>query len=143
MRFHGEYQHTVDSKGRVSLPAKFRKALPEEVVIVPTMAGALSVFSEEAFEAWVDSLFTNREGENTYDPMDPTSAMLRKQLNANAENATVDSAGRITISAKKRKSAQIDRDVYIIGDTDHVEIWSAASYEEQMAGFSFDAFMRR
>ena len=143
MRFHGEYQHTVDTKGRVSLPAKFRKALPDEVVVVPAMAGALSVFSEEAYEAWVDSLFTNAEGENTYDPMDPKAAMLRKQLNANAENVSVDSAGRITLSAKKRAQAGIEKDVYVIGDADHIEIWPAAQYEEQMGEFSFDAFMRR
>ena len=141
MGFHGEFQHTVDSKGRVSLPSKFRKGMPDEVVVVPAMGGALSVFAEEDYENWVNSLFINKEGENTYFAMDPRSAKLRKQLNANAENVAVDSAGRITLSAKKRAVANIDKDVYIIGDKDHIEIWPAAAYEEQMADFSFDSFM--
>ena len=142
MRFHGEYQHTVDAKGRVSLPAKFRKALPEEVVVVPGVSGALSVFSEEAFDAWVDSFFPKKEdGSSGYNPRSAKDVMFRKGLNASAENATVDSAGRITLSAKKRAAAGIVKDVYIIGDDDHIEIWDAGAYEEAMSGFSLDDFL--
>lgn len=142
MRFHGEYQHTVDAKGRVSLPAKFRKALPEEVVVVPGVCGALCVFSNEAFDVWVESFFPKKEdGTSGYDSRSKRDVMLRKKLNASAENTSVDSAGRITLSARKREGAGIDKDVWIIGDGDHIEIWDAASYEEAMEGISLDDFM--
>lgn len=142
MRFHGEYQHTVDAKGRVSLPAKFRKALPEEVVVVPSLGGALSVFSEEAYNAWVDLFFPkNEDGTGGYNPRSTKDVMFRKKLNASAENASVDSAGRITLSPRKRELAGIEKDVWIIGDDDHIEIWSAAAYEKTMGGFSMEDFM--
>ena len=142
MRFHGEYQHTVDAKGRVSLPAKFRKALPEEVIVVPGVGGALSVFSEEAFDAWVDSFFPKGEdGTGGSNPRSKKDVMFRKKLNASAENATVDSAGRITLSARKREDAGIEKDVWIIGDDDHIEIWNAQSYEETMESISWDDFL--
>ena len=47
----------------------------------------------------------------------------------------------ITISAKKRAAAGIAKDVYIIGDDDHIEIWDAGAYEEAMSGFSLDDFL--
>ena len=57
------------------------------------------------------------------------------------ENATVDSAGRITLSARKREDAGIEKDVWIIGDDDHIEIWNAQSYEETMESISWDDFL--
>ena len=85
--------------------------------MVPGVSGALSVFSEEAFDAWVDSFFPKKEdGSSGYNPRSAKDVMFRKGLNASAENATVDSAGRITLSAKKRAAAGIAKDVYIIGD---------------------------
>lgn len=136
MRFHGEYKHTVDAKGRVSLPSKFRKVLPEELLVVPGFGGALYVFEENAFDTWVDSLFANKE--EGYNPKKREDVMLRKYLNARAESVVVDKAGRITLSAKKRSDAGIDKDVWIIGDDDHLEIWDEQKYEEQMQGFSLD-----
>lgn len=141
MRYHGEYQHTVDAKGRVSLPAKFRKALPEEVVIVPGVGGALCVYSEEGFDEWMCSFFRKEDGSDGFNPRSARDVALQRKLSASAENVTVDGAGRVTISAAKRKAAQIGKDVYVIGVVDHVEIWDAARYEETMASFSLDDFM--
>ncbi len=142
MQFHGEYQHTVDTKGRVSLPAKFRKALPDEVVVVPGVFGGLSVFSEEGYAKWVEAFFPPKEdGTSGYNQRSRKDVMFRKMLNASAENTSVDSAGRITLSVRKREDANITKDVLIIGDDDHIEIWDVKSYEEAMEGISFDDFM--
>lgn len=142
MRFRGEYKHTVDAKGRVSLPAKFRKALPEEIVVVPSVGGALSVFSDEAFDAWVDSFFPAKEdGTSGFDPRNKQDVKLRRMLNASAESVPVDSAGRIMLSADKRSKAGIVKDVRIIGNDDHIEIWNAESFEDELDSFNLEDYM--
>ena len=58
MRFFGTDERSVDEKGRISLPAKMRKALSDDVVVVPGFDNALYVFEEEAFLNWLDSFFS-------------------------------------------------------------------------------------
>ena len=128
MRFRGEYEHTVDPKGRVSLPAKFRKELPDDVVIVPGFGGALYVFSDDAFDAWVDSFFSQKEG--GYNPRDAKDRNFRKRINASAESVAVDAAGRVKLSSKLMQRGNIGKDVTIIGDDDHIEIWNRAAWNE-------------
>lgn len=138
MRFNGRSQHTVDDKGRVSLPAKFRKALPDEVIVVPSIPGrgeeALYVFAEDEFEAWIDSFFKKKEdGSEGYNPRSKKDVKLRKFLNANAETVSVDAAGRIKLSATQRADRGIEKNVTIIGDEDHLEIWDSETYDAYMA----------
>lgn len=142
MRYHGEYQHTVDAKGRVSLPAKFRKALPEDLIIVPWQGGALRLFSEDEFEEWMAKFFRKEDGTDGFNPLSESDERLRRYLSATAENVTVDGAGRITLSASKRDHGGITKDVYIIGDVDHVEIWDKKRYEDDKSLFSFDNYVK-
>ena len=113
MRFRGEYQHSVDSKGRVSLPAKFRKALPDEVTIVPVanadFGKALYVFSDEAYDEWMDSFFDTEEG--GYNPRSKRHIALHKYLNSSAESVAVDAAGRVKLSPKQCEKVGIDKNV--------------------------------
>lgn len=134
MMFRGEYQHTVDSKGRVSLPAKFRKSLPDELTIVPVknqdFGRALYVFSDEAYEVWMEAFFNAEEG--GYNPRSKKHIALHKYLNASAEAVAVDAAGRVKLSAKQCEKVGISKDVTIIGEGDHVEIWDTKAYEDFM-----------
>lgn len=140
MGFRGEYQHSVDSKGRVSLPAKFRKALPDELNIVPVpnegFGKALYVFTDEAFEAWMESFFDEREG--GFNARSGRDIGMQRYLNSNAESVTVDAAGRIKLSAKQCGKVGIEKDVTIVGNGDHIEIWDTATYDGYMA--SIDPF---
>ncbi len=134
MRFRGEYQHSVDSKGRVSLPAKFRKALPDEVTVVPVpdskMGKALYVFSDEAYDAWMDSFFASEEG--GFNPRNTKHIALQRYLNASAESVAVDAAGRIKLSSKQCEQVGIAKDVSIIGNDDHIEIWDVSARTDYM-----------
>ena len=129
MRFFGKSQHTVDDKGRVSLPAKLRKALPDEVVIVPAFGDALYVFDEKAFVNWVDMFFNKEDGYNQRDEMD---RKLHARLFSTAQSVNVDAAGRVKLSPTHRQKAGIGKDVIITGCDDHVEIWDPAKYEAFM-----------
>ena len=134
MRLRGEYQHSVDSKSRVSLPAKFRKALPDEVTVVPVSDSdygkALYVFSEEGYDAWVDSIFNTEEG--GYNPRSRKHIALQRYLNASAESVAIDAAGRIKLSSKQCEKVGIVKDVTIIGQGDHIEIWDTVALNDYM-----------
>lgn len=138
--FRGEYRHSMDSKGRVSLPAKFRKMLPDDLTIVPVpnkdFGKALYVFTDEAFDEWVEGFFDEEEGGRN--PRSKKHIGMYRFLEANADSVTVDAAGRIKLSAKQCGAVGIDKDVAIIGVGDHIEIWDSETYDEYMA--SIDPF---
>ena len=139
MRFHGTYQHTVDAKGRVSMPAKFRKKLPDDLVIVPAFDNALYIFAEDQFDAWVDS-FYSKYGREGFNERNSDDRRLCARLSGDAEDVTVDSVGRITISQKLRQRCNIDKNVSIVGLRDHIAIWDSAEYEQYMSEISLDNY---
>lgn len=116
------------------MPAKFRKALPEEVTIVPVsnsdFGKALYVFSDDAYDEWMDSFFDSEEG--GFNPRSKKHIALYKYLNSSAESVVVDSAGRVKLSPKQMEKVGIEKNVTIIGTGDHVEIWDAATLESYM-----------
>ena len=115
---NGSYRHKVDAKGRMSLPAAFRK--DDE---------CLYAFEPQAFEDWIVSLFDSKFG--GYDPTSKAHVGLRRKLKSRANNVSVDNAGRIGIPAELRQKAGIDKDVVALGNTGYFEIWDAKRFDEQ------------
>ena len=125
--FRGRFEHTIDDKGRLSIPAKFREALGKDkgVVLVGTDA-YLSVFPMKAWRGIEDRLKSG-----------PT---FRKDIRdflrnvySSAEDAEIDSQGRVLISQALRQKAKIARDVVLIGAMDLIEIWDKPQWEAQAA----------
>ena len=137
----GEYRHKLDAKGRLSLPAAIRETLTEDtqLVVVPgAKQEYFSVYTVDAYENWLESIFAMRGG---YDPGKRDHVMLRKALNASAMPASMDSAGRIGLSAKQREAAGLQKDVALVCDGDHFEIWDEARWESRMAEVDLDALL--
>lgn len=137
----GEYRHKIDAKGRLSLPAALRKGLTEDtqLVVVPNVkTGFLSVYTVEAFEAWQDALFEKKGG---YNPGDRMHVMLRTKLNASAMPAKIDAVGRITLVAKQREMASLEKDAVLVGNTDHFEIWDAVRWDEFQSSIDLDELL--
>ena len=126
---HGEYRHKLDAKGRLSLPAAFRKALSSESLIVTQSpkGECLYVFEVEAFDAWVKSLFARFGG---FDPSNVRHVKQRKLLNSRANDIVIDASGRIGLSPSMRSAAGLEKDVVLVGDSDHFEIWDASRWDE-------------
>ena len=134
----GQYRYKVDAKGRLSLPAQFRKSLPEgtEMVVVSNAKqGKLLVYTRDEFKRWKDSLFEKRGG---YDPNEPKHVKLELALNALSMPSTVDAAGRISLSKDQRDAVGIDKDVTLIGNTNHIEGWETARWEEFQSSIDLD-----
>ncbi len=138
----GEYSHKVDAKGRLSLPARFRKALSaDDLVVTPDLRGrCLYVFEMEGFNEWVSSFF---EADGGFDPLNEEHEDLRSALKARGIEVSIDSAGRINIPAKQREAVGIEKDVTLVGNTGYFEIWDAKRREQQDAKIDLTAMLRR
>lgn len=134
--FTGVAEHLLDAKGRVSLPAKARRNLGDSVKCVLSLdKKAVYVFSPEAFDTWFTSFFP--EG---FNPRSERETRLRQRLLAFTEEADIDSAGRIGISAKLRAIVGLEKEVAIVGGGDHLEVVDRASFqrvEDDLLSFDF------
>jgi MraZ protein len=120
--FLGEFQHSLDSKGRIILPAKFRDALADGLVITKGMEKCLFIFSRSEWphlEDKVQSLpLTKRDARK-----------FSRFFFAGAMKEVLDKQGRVLIPENLRKYAELNRDVVIIGVSNRLEVWSKENWE--------------
>jgi MraZ protein len=120
----GEYDHTLDDKNRLTLPARLRAELGDEVVITRGLDGCLFLHSRAAFE-----VLAARMG--TLDPFDRDARRLQRHFYTGAPLAELDKAGRMVLPAKLLEEYGIGRELTIAGVYDHLEIWDRAAWREQ------------
>jgi MraZ protein len=133
--FLGEYQHTLDAKGRVSLPRKFRDATGARLVVSKGFEKSLAVYPIEAYERFLGDLMSGGD-------MISDMRAVRRHFTAGAAETDIDSAGRISLTPALREFAGLSRDVVVAGVGDHIEIWDAkawATYETEHAKTIEDA----
>lgn len=115
--YTGEYNHTVDSKGRLILPSKLREALGEEFVVTKGVDGCLFVYDKAEWSHFEEKLntlsITNRESRKA----------LRFFLSG-AASVEVDKQGRFLIPTGLREYAALEKDVVLVGCGRNVEIWN-------------------
>ena len=120
--FMGEYNHTIDPKGRVIVPAKFRDSLGERFVVTQGLDGCLFVYDDIEWRVFEEKLktlpITNKEAR----------AFVRFFL-AGAADVEVDKQGRILLPAVLRDHAKLLKDVVFVGVGSRVEIWSKEKWE--------------
>ncbi len=128
---NGEYRFKVDSKGRVSLPAKFRKVLSTQLVVARELENeCLYVFESPDFEEWINQLFISHFGK--FEPSKREHQRLLRKLKSLAMDVDVDKTGRIMLPAEAREKVGIEKDVVILGNTGRFEIWDAKRYDEDI-----------
>ena len=124
----GEFRHKLDAKGRLSLPADFRKEVPETLIVTQSPTNDyLIAFDAEGFGKWVDSLFAKDGG---YSSTNSKHVAMRRVLNSRAKRVDMDGSGRIGVSAELRSAAGLSKEVVLVGNTDHFEIWDAKQWDE-------------
>ncbi len=135
---YGTFRFKVDSKGRVSLPAKFRKVLDKDLVVTQDpQFDCLRVFEQNDFNAWITRVLTERLGE--FSETNKTHLSYRRALKARSENVEIDATNRILLPAGQREKVGITKDVVIVGNTGYFEIWDAKRYDEMDAGIDLDS----
>ncbi len=114
----GEYQHNIDSKGRLIFPIKLREELGEHFVIFKGLDNCLNVYSQEKWNAFEEKLAA----------LPSKARSVQRFFSANFE-CEPDSQGRILVPASLREHAELKKDVTVIGMIDHVEIWDSAKWK--------------
>jgi MraZ protein len=129
--FLGEYEHTLDDKNRLTLPARFRDAFVEGGIVTRGMDGCLAVFTREGWERFVS---VRLEG---LDPFSKEARQIQRFYFSAAAEAEPDRQGRVMIPAALIQHAKLAREVVVAGVRDHVEIWDRAAWRahlEQVEG---------
>ena len=119
----GEYQHNLDSKGRIAIPAKFRDKLTAGAIITRGLDNCLFVFASKEWEILAQKLITLPLAQAN------SRAFVRLML-AGAMNVVLDSQGRILIPDYLRNYADLKKRAVITGLYNRVEIWDAEKWGE-------------
>lgn len=121
--FMGEYNHTIDTKGRLIIPSKFREELGDEFVVTKGLDGCLFVFPEHEWNTFEEKLkslpLTNK-----------SARQFSRFFVAGAAPCEVDKQGRILLPGTLREFAGLEKDVVLTGMLNRIEIWSKLKWEE-------------
>lgn len=123
MGFIGEYNHTVDAKGRVIVPSKFRDKLGDEFVVTKGLDDCLYVYENSEWEQFAEKL-------SNLSIANPGSRKLTRFFLAGATTCEVDKQGRILLPAVLREFAGIGKDAVLIGNGKHIEIWDKEKWAD-------------
>ncbi len=127
----GEYRHNVDTKGRVSVPSKFRGDLGQSFVVTKGLDNCLFMYSKQEWET-----FENKLKELPLTNNDARSFM--RFFFAGAAECEVDKQGRINIPQVLRDYAGIKKDVVIVGVSTRAEIWDSSNWDSYTSSDSLD-----
>ncbi len=116
----GEYQHSLDSKGRLFIPAKLREELGEIFYMTVSMERCLCVYSAESWQS-----FSEKVGEMPY-----VKQRRMRPLFARAARCELDSQGRTLIPQSLRVYAGLVKNVTVVGCNNHAELWDAESWKD-------------
>jgi MraZ protein len=121
--FRGGYGHSIDDKGRVIIPQKYRLLLGEKFVVTKGLDKCLWVFTEDEFRKLDERL-------KAQPMLDPNAVRLQRFFSAEAVDGATDTQGRIAIPANLREYALLDKEVTIVGAGNRIEIWSKSRWDE-------------
>ena len=121
--FTGEYRHSVDDKGRVAVPAKFRAQIEDGAVVSRWLDACLAIHTRAGWEqlaAKVAGLPITDAG----------SRLFQRYVFAGAFEAELDRQGRVVLPAYLREWAALEGEAVIVGSRDHAEIWAPARWDD-------------
>ena len=124
MAFRGQYDFSLDAKNRLNVPAKFRPAFSDGVVLAKALEPCVAIWAPEAFEEWTTSFLSN------LNPVSSERRKLTRYFAGNSWDAELDSAGRVTLNAPLLSHAGISKEVVVIGNLDHIEVWDRERWQQ-------------
>ena len=129
--FMGEYNHTIDAKGRLIIPSRFREELKNEFIVTKGLDGCLFVFSQNEWNNFEEKL-------KSLPLSDKNARNFVRFFLSGATECEIDKQGRFLIPANLRISAKLEKDAMIIGVGTRLEIWDKATWQKCDENISAD-----
>jgi MraZ protein len=125
--FRGQHEHSLDAKDRLTIPARFRAALDEGVVLFEDLDPCVSIFPVAAY-AEMSANYIAR-----LNPLSKDGRMMRRRFHARSHDEKLDSAGRVRLPQHLIEHAGLQGACMIVGVDDHLEVWDPARWSEHDA----------
>lgn len=130
--FAGEFEHTVDTKGRLTIPVKFREALADGLYLTRGLDGCLFAYPPAAWQKIAEQIASR--------PLTEGGARSFSRMFYSSTECRLDRQGRILIPSQLREYAAIENEAVIIGMDSRLEIWSKERWREFTAKMMEDVF---
>ncbi len=125
MAFRGHFEHTLDAKNRLSIPARFRASFSAGVVLAKDPEPCMAVWTPDTHEAIIERALGN------LNPMGSEYRKLSRFYQGNSFEIDLDASGRVILPAPLLAHAGIAKEVVVVGVGDHLEVWSAERWQRQ------------
>ncbi|RLC66002.1 MAG: cell division/cell wall cluster transcriptional repressor MraZ [Chloroflexi bacterium] len=122
--FLGEFVHTIDDKGRLTIPARFRPDLAIGLVVTRGIDRCLAIYPKEEWDRLAERV-------SALPMTDRSARAFRRLVFANAADATPDKQGRVLIPPRLREYAGLDGEVVIAGLNNYIEVWDPDSWDQE------------
>jgi MraZ protein len=126
--FLGQYDHTIDDKGRLAIPARFRTDLAEGLYLTAGVERCLQVLTPQAWQQMAESIAN-------LPWLDPNARQVQRNMFALATHLVPDKLGRIVVPQYLRTYAELGAEVIVAGVFDRIEIWDKAAWERLRGDF--------
>jgi MraZ protein len=123
----GAHEHTIDDKNRLTLPAKFRQAFADGIVVTRGLDGCLYAYRRPDWARLVESRLA------TLDSLRPEGRRLERFFFSGATETELDKQGRVMIPRELIDHAKLGRDVVVAGVNERLEIWDRAAWRKELA----------
>ena len=123
--FLGQYQHNLDEKGRLMIPARYRELLAAGAFITQGFDKCLMVMTDVHFKEVYDRI-------NAMNMADPNARLLRRHILSNAYSVEIDRVGRILVPGNLRQAIGLENEAIVAGQGEYFEVWNPADWNEQM-----------
>ena len=124
--FLGEYEHTIDDKNRLTLPARFRDALAGGVVLTRGLDDCLNVYARKDWDALVE------ERLGPLDHFSKEARDLKRFFFSAASDSELDKQGRVLVPPALLRHGRLEREVVVAGVHDHLEIWDRSAWNDNV-----------
>jgi len=124
LAFRGHYEHTLDSKDRLTVPARFRATLAEGVVLSAGLDPCVEVYSPEGFERHAGRLLEK------VNPLGAKGRLLHRSVYSRSFDERLDASGRVRLPRQLIEHAGFEGGCVVVGMNDHLEIWDARRWSE-------------
>lgn len=121
--FMGQYEHSIDTKGRTIIPAKYREDLGETFIVTRGMDGCLFLYPNAEWQVFADKLQKLPSSQSTRN--------LQRKFLSKAMEVTLDKQGRILIPSMLREVAALEKEIVFVGMMNRVEVWDKSRLEAQ------------